>query len=195
MYRIIYFIIYPFMRLFFPCKVIGRKNFPKKQPMIIICNHLTNVDAVYIYQYFYEKKFTLAKKELFESKVLGYLYRCVGGFPIDRGKVDLKAIKTSLAHLKDGHKLVVFPEGTRNKESEELQGVKNGAAMLALKAKVPILPMHIEKRAKIFRRNKIIVGKPFDLAQFYDQKLNSETLDKASEIITQKLLDTQNPNQ
>lgn len=161
--------------------------------MLIICNHLTNVDAVYIFQYFYEKKFTLAKKELFENKIMGFFYRCVGGFPIARGKVDLSAIKTSLTHLKNGNKLVVFPEGTRNKENEDLQGVKNGSAMLALKAKVPILPLHIEKRAKIFRRNKIVVGKPFELAEFYDQKLSTETLDNASKIITQKLLDTQNP--
>lgn len=195
MYRIIYFLIYPFMRIFYPCKVINRQNFVKKQPMLIICNHLTSVDPVYLFQYFYEKKFTLAKKELFENKLLGFFYRCVGGFPINRGKVDLSAIKTSLNHLKNGHKLVVFPEGTRNKENEELQDVKNGASMLALKAKVPILPLHIEKRAKIFRRNKIIVGKPFDLAQFYDQKLTTETLDKASEIISQKLLETKDKQQ
>ena len=192
MYRFMYFLMFIGFRILFPCRVINRKNFPKKQPMIIVCNHYSGVDAAYIYEYFYEKKYTIAKKEIFQNKILGMMYRWVGGFPIDREKVDLTAIKTSLRYLKDGYKLVVFPEGTRNIQGDELQDLKNGAAMLALKAKVPILPMHIEKHAKMFRMNKIYVGKPFDLAQFYDQKLSSETLDQASEVMAQKLVEVKN---
>ena len=59
--------------------------------------------------------------------------------------------------------------------------------MLAIKAKVPIIPINIKKKPKLFRRNKIIIGKPFELKDFYDQKLNSDVLDKASEIVYEEL--------
>jgi len=85
----------------------------------------------------------------------------------------------------------VFPEGTRNKKSEELQEIKSGTAMLAIKAKVPVLPIHIAKRAKVFRRQRLYIGEPFDLSEFYDQKLSAEVLDAASKKIEEKLLEVE----
>ena len=189
MYRFLYYLTFLFWRIVYPCKIVNKKRWEWKTPMVVVSNHLSNLDPIYINAYISEPKKFLAKKELFKNKFVGKILKVAGGLPIDRGQIDLSAIKASLAALKNGQKLVIFPEGTRNKEGEDLQELKNGAAMLAIKAKVPVLPLHIEKRGKVFRRNKVFIGQPFSLEEFHGQRLDAETLAKAGKIIEQKLLD------
>ena len=194
MYKFLYILTFLFWRIFFPLKVVNKKNWVKKQPFVVVANHLSNLDPIYINAYFFENKKFLAKKELFKNKFIGSILKVAGGVSIDRDKIDFSAIKQSLAALKSGKKLVVFPEGTRNKDTENLQEIKNGAAMLAIKAKVPVLPVFIQKRGKIFRRNKLFVGQAFGLEEFYDNKLDAETLNAAGKVIAEKLVDLQNQN-
>ena len=59
--------------------------------------------------------------------------------------------------------------------------------MFAIKAKVPVVPIFILRRPKIFRRNKIFIGQPFTLDEFYGKRLDSEELDRAGEIVTAKM--------
>ena len=109
--------------------------------------------------------------------------------PIQRGKLDLTATKSALKVLKQGKGLVIFPEGTRNKTDKTLGSIKAGAAMFAIKSQSPIVPIWIKKKPKLFRCNVLQYGKPFILEEFYDKKLNAETLEKASKIIETKLLE------
>lgn len=177
----------PFVRMFFPTKFIGKKNIPKGA-CIMVSNHTSNMDAVNLATHTWEKKHYLAKKELFKSKFVGFFLKNWGGISIDREGNDLSAIKESLKILKNGKKLVIFPEGTRNNnENMELGEVKQGAAMLAIKAKVPVVPMFVLKKPKVWRRNKVFVGQPFELSDFYGKKLSAEEMEKASKIIEDKI--------
>ncbi|MBO5394614.1 MAG: 1-acyl-sn-glycerol-3-phosphate acyltransferase [Clostridia bacterium] len=177
----------PFVRFFFPTKFIGKKNIPKGA-CIIVSNHTSNADAANLATHTWEKKYYLAKKELFKSKFVGGVLKSWGGIPIDRAGNDLSAIKESLKVLKNGKKLVIYPEGTRNNnENMELGEVKQGAAMLAIKGKVPVVPMFVLKKPKLWRRNKVFVGQPFELSDFYGKKLSSEELASASKIIEDKI--------
>ena len=187
MYWFAYIISFLFIRFLYPCRIVNKENI-KDGGMILVSNHMSNLDGVYIAEYLpYRKHYFLAKKELFKGKLLAKFMEAIGGIKVDRQKVDLSAIKTALSVLKQGKKLVIFPEGTRNKENESLQEIKNGTAMLAIKGQVPIIPLNIAKRGKAFRRQRIFVGKPFELAEFYGQKLSAEVLEKASEIIETNL--------
>ena len=69
----------------------------------------------------------------------------------------------------------------------ELGELKHGVAMFAIKAKVPIIPIFITRKPKIFRRNRIYVGESFTLEEFYNQKLDNELLTKAGEKVTAKM--------
>lgn len=68
--------------------------------------------------------------------------------PVKRGEVDLKATKECLSALKQNEILFIFPEGTRNRESDEMLPFKTGPAMFALKTKTPIRPFYIQKAKK-----------------------------------------------
>lgn len=175
------------IKIFFPTKIVGKKNIPKGA-CIISSNHTSNMDAVVFAVNTWEKKYYLAKKELFKNKVFGGFLKSLGAIKIDRQANDITAIKQCLKVLKDNKKLFIFPEGTRVKnENMELGEVKHGVAMFAVKAKVPIVPMFITKKPKIFRRNKIFIGEPFELQEFYGKKLASEELDSAGDIVAEKM--------
>lgn len=187
MFHFFQIICTPFIRFFFPTKFIGKKNLPKGA-CIIASNHTSNMDVPNLAVHTWEKKFYLAKKEMFKNKLVAFFARKWGGIKIDRQGNDINAIKTSLKVLKNNKKLVIFPEGTRNNnENMEIGEVKQGVAMFAIKAKVPVVPMFIMKKPKIFRRNKVIIGQPFELSGFYGRKLSNEELADATEIVAKKM--------
>lgn len=175
------------VRMFYPTKIIGKKNIPKGA-CILSSNHTSNMDAVIFALKTWEKKYYLAKKELFKNKFMGFFLKKFGAIKIDRQSSDVTAIKNCLKVLKEGKKLFIFPEGTRvQNENMELGEVKHGVAMFAIKAKVPIVPIFISKKPKPFRRNKIFIGEPFTLEEFYGKKLDNEELEKAGKIVTRKM--------
>ena len=174
-------------KIIYPCKIYGKENL-KKGKAVLTMNHTSNIDAVNIVLGTFEKKYFLAKKELFKNKLFGAFIKAMGGIKIDRQSADVGAIKNALKVLKNNKKLIIFPEGTRNKsDNVELGEVKSGAAMLAIKAKAPIIPVWVYNRPHAFRMTKILIGKPYELDEFYGAKITEEVLDKASEIVSQKL--------
>ncbi len=175
------------IRMSYPTKFVGKNNIPKGA-CIIASNHTSNLDAVLLAVHTWEKKYYVAKKELFKSKLIGSFLKSMGAIKIDRQSTDVAAIKNCMKVLKENKKLVIFPEGTRNKnEDMQLGEVKHGVAMFAIKAKVPIVPMFIAKKPKFWRRNKVVIGKPFTLEEFYGQKLDNDVLQKASDIVAEKM--------
>ena len=80
----------------------------------------------------------------------------------------MKAMKV----LKDEHKLVVYPEGTRNKTgSNEIQDIKAGAALFSVKTQKPIVPVITYQKPKMFRKTYMYVGEPFEFKEYYGKKL------------------------
>ena len=187
LYRFLKIICWPILFLILPTRLKNRKNIKKGKNYIFVCNHTTNLDIVLLVQNIHRRQYILAKKELFSSKFKSWFLKKMHAVPIDRQNLDLHAVKTCMTLLKNGETLTIFPEGTRNKTSDDLQAVKNGTAMFAIKSGVEILPIHIAKRPRLFRFNTLTFGEPFSLNQFSGQKLTKEVLDEASKIITDKM--------
>ena len=187
-YRISHALCSVYTGLFYPTKVIGKKNVPKKGAAILCCNHRSNMDVVVIETHFYKRPFILAKHTLFKNKFVGAILKSYGGIPVNREQVGVQSIKMALDVLKRGDRLLLFPEGTRKDISdEEGLALKSGTAMFALKSKAPIVPMWLIKKPKAFRRNILLVGEPFYLTEFEGQKMTKEVLEQASQIISQKM--------
>jgi len=176
------------LAIFYPTKIIGRKNIIKGKA-IMAANHTSNMDVVLLLANTYEKKYVMAKKELFKNKFVGAILKSYGGISVDRENNDIAALKKSLKVLKNNKKLIIFPEGTRNKteDTSKLMEIKKGTAMLAIKSKSPVIPVWISRRPKAFRLTKIIIGEPFELTEFYGEKLSDENLQKATQIISEKI--------
>ena len=178
--------------LFYPTRVIGKKNLIKTK-CIWACNHTTNHDVLVLGTKAFCRFYALAKAELFKNKFMNWYLNSIGGIPVHRGMSDINAIKQTLRVLKEKNKpLLIFPSGTRESTPEEVQDLKNGVAMFALKANAPIVPMVLVRSPRIFRRNRFVIGEPIDISQYQGQKPSKEIYDEINEKITlsmQQMLD------
>ena len=162
-----------YLLIFRGMRVYGSENVPTKGPLIIAGNHISNMDPPALAAAIDRRCTFMAKKELFANAAFAWLLRSLGAFPVDRGRADIEAIKTSLKNLKDGRVLMVFPEGTRHKPGQ-LGQAQPGIVSIALKAKVPILPCALTNTEDGKRPIVIRIGKPISLEQYFDRKLTKE---------------------
>lgn len=146
--------------IYYRVSVTGRENIPEG-PCVVCPNHSSYADpplaAVGISHR--HNIAVMAKKELFEGKpFFARLITWLGAFPVARDTADITAIKTALKAVKDGRKLILFPQGTRGAGEGE---TKEGAAMIAARTKAPILPVFISENKRKHGRVKIVIGEPF----------------------------------
>ena len=188
MYKFLRIILLGFIKTFFPFRIINGKNAKIDGAVLIISNHLSNVDSFMVGACFKEKIFFLCKKEWFEKRFFAKILGKLGAIPIDRENVDLNAFKESLKTLKNGDKLAVFPEGTRNKTGAELLPVKAGAALIAVKAKVDILPVYIKRKSKFLKKNEIYVGQRISLSDYYGKKIDKQTEEELKTLTANAIL-------
>ena len=177
-------IIFPFLLIFYPLRIIGKKYIKntKKNPVIYCANHQTNADAVLYKARVCPTARAMAKKNLFKFKPFGWLLKQFGAYPVDRGANDIQAIKTTLKYLKTHKPILLFPEGTRVQNADAMD-IKNGLALFAIKADAYVIPSYFRKITKPFVFNTLLIGKPFkfsDYPEFKDGKTDKETLSKAT---------------
>lgn len=174
------------IRLLYPTRFIGQKKFVKKGS-IFAMNHLSIMDSLILGLHVRPQLHFIAKSELWRRKLIGVFLRWLGTVSVKRGQPDMNATKKALHILEKNKILAIFPEGTRNKsKTTNMQALKHGTALIALKAQVPIRTFCIWRKARIFRRNFIYVGEEFTLEQFYDKKITKEVLQDATAYISQK---------
>ena len=160
-YKFFYTLLRPFIGLWFPMKFIGREHIPEGGALVC-ANHSSGVDPFFI-AFALTKKHPIvpmAKESLLKIPVIGKILELVGAFPVKRGASDIHAVKFALEQLKAGAYVTLFPEGTRIKSREEGEP-KTGAAMLACRTGVPVVPMYIPMKKKILRINRVYIGEPF----------------------------------
>ena len=178
MYWVFRPIAWVFYKLFYRVKIIGKENIIKKGKSIVVCNHLCKMDVFVVGALYPNKTIFLAKKEWYKNKFISWVLRTMGSIPVDRDKPSLTTIKESLQVLKNNKRLGIFPEGTRNVNGTEIQEIKQGTAMFAVKGKAVITPVIIYSKLKKFKTNYAIVGEPIDFSEYYDQKFDQEIVDK-----------------
>lgn len=146
--------------------------------MVLCANHTSNWDPPVLGTPLERKVHYMAKAELFEVPVLGYVLPRIGAFPVKRGGVSKESIRLSIQLLKDGNMLGIFPEGTRSNAG----GMgKKGAASLAIKSGATVIPAAIIGSYKPFSRMKVVYGPPVDISEFADN--GPEGLEQATDKI------------
>jgi len=164
--------------LLFRLKAVGKENVPAEGPVVLCCNHISNFDPPVLGTPLDRKVHYMAKAELFELPVLGYVLPRICAFPVKRGGVSKESIKLSIQLLRSGEMLGIFPEGSRSNAG----GMgKKGAASLALKSGATVVPAAIVGNYKLFRQMKVVYGSPVDISEFADS--GSEGLELATDKI------------
>lgn len=180
-------LLYIPVKLVFPVKIVGKENIPLPEKVITVSNHLSWVDIALVAINVKGFRHIIAKKELTKNKVFAKLMEWAGAISVDRGKADLGSVRKVMHALKNNESITIFPEGTRNKKDENLQEVKAGAAMFALKGDAEVVPIMILHKQRVFRRNYLYVGKPFSLKEFGAGRLDSHAVECASQKIESEM--------
>lgn len=177
-------LIWPFFTIFFPTKVIGKKNLVKGK-VIWACNHQSNWDIWVIGTRIFKRFYVLGKKELFKNKIVGGFLKKIGAIPVDRGKPDIEAVKTSLRVLKEKQKpLLIFPTGTRTSSPDEVQNLKNGVSMFATKTDSLIVPIVLVRKPKFLRSNRMIIGEPINPKDYANyEQINNQLTKQMEEML------------
>ena len=186
LYKILYVLCFLPIKLLFPVKVKGKENLIKGKA-ILCCNHQSNIDFIPILYASKTKTYTICKKELFSSKIKKWFFSNMRAIPINRAKPEISSIKKCLEVLNKNQNLLIFPEGTRTNK-EDIEGLKNGVSMFALKSKAPIIPMVYLKKNKVFRRNILKIGKPI----YFDLEYNKENMQKVVEKLEAEMNNLKN---
>jgi 1-acyl-sn-glycerol-3-phosphate acyltransferase len=152
-------------------KVSGKENIPKAGPYIIVTNHMSLADPPVLYISFPNMRLRFFAGEKWERHLFfGPIMKAVGAVYINRGEVDRRALREALAALEDGSIFGLAPEGTRSRVRQLIEA-KDGAAYLASRAQVPVVPMGVvntdlvAENVRRLRRTRLEthVGRPFML--------------------------------
>ncbi|HEY3333098.1 MAG TPA: lysophospholipid acyltransferase family protein [Capsulimonadaceae bacterium] len=134
-------------------KVVGAEYIPATGGVIVAPNHTSMVDPPLMACAVKRPLRYMTKAEMFKVPVIGPLCIQLGGFPVVRGTADRGAIRKALSVLANGEVLIIFPEGNRG-DGVTLQEAEKGAAMIAIKSGVPIVPCYIDGSSKMLGKGK-----------------------------------------
>lgn len=174
-------------------EVHGLENIPASGGLVVASNHKSYWDPIIVGCAFPKKRhiFFMAKAELFKIPVLGAIIHRLGAFPVKRDGADRSAIRIAINHLVSGEVVGIFPEGTRNK-SEGTLDPHLGAAMLASKAFVPVMPVAVIGSRGLWGKVKVMIGEPMFFESYPSEnkspKHNREQLLEISRRIMERIM-------
>ena len=176
---VLYYILLPLAWLVFHIgfrvECVGRENLKKVQTggCILAPNHVSAIDPVFVVitRFWGKRMVVFAKKELFEiNALLTWFFRCMGALCVRGTRDELETIDKTVEVCKNGGTLLIFPEGTREKEGKLLPP-KSGLFVIAAQAAVDVVPVRIlydtpDGKMRFFCKVKVVYGEPMPAAQF-----------------------------
>lgn len=164
----IYYVVGFVADILHPVSVEGLEKLP--QSGALLCpNHSSNWDPILValklpVNY---RLHIMAKEELFRFKLLAWLLRKVGAFPVSRGNNDIQSVKTAIQAIKGGDNLLIFPEGTVIRNgigcADGLPAhAKAGVAVIGIRTGATMIPVFVDGEKKLFHRTRIIFGDPYE---------------------------------
>ena len=176
---VLYYILLPLawivFHVGFRVRTEGRDNLKKirTRGYILAPNHISAIDPVFVIitRFWGRRMIVFAKKELFEiNAFLSWFFRCAGAMCVRGTKEEAAVIDETVTRCQNGESLLIFPEGTREKDGTFLQP-KSGLFVIAAAAAVDVVPVRIhyetpDGKMKLFCKVRVVYGEPMPAAQF-----------------------------
>lgn len=172
-------------RIVYRVKINKEYKYNDNEAYVICANHLSTMDALGILVTNKRKIQFVAKMELFHNKILFNWAHVFDIIPVRRNSADINSVRLCLKALKNNAIVGIFPEGMRH-GLEKNATIKNGAALLAYKANVKVIPVGIKSSFKPFTKVEYNYGKPIDVREFKTDDPN--WLDNASKHIIDEII-------
>lgn len=168
LYLLVGAVSWPFVTFLFRLRATGVENVPREGGFVLAANHWSNFDPWPLAMPLFPRRFFrfMAKSELFWFP-LGLVVRAGGGFRVRRGVQDEEAIVTAVELVREGHAVVMFPEGTRRRKGLRKKHEarwRSGAARIALQSGAPLVPAGIAGTERLARLGplRVAYGRPVE---------------------------------
>jgi 1-acyl-sn-glycerol-3-phosphate acyltransferase len=180
-------------------KAVGAENVPETGGVILAPNHISYADPPTAGCGITRKVRFMAKQELFDIPVLGFLIRRVGAFPVHQKTADRAALRKAIELLEQGEVVCIFPEGTRSLDGE-LQKAVPGIGMVALRSKAPIVPVALIGTNRLlpphsfllhFARVRTIYGEPLTFDDLHDRGTDREAVEQVGQRVMAAIAELQ----
>ena len=184
---VIYALAYVVSRVLWRVTVHSRFPVPPGQGAVIVCNHRSSLDPSFIALTVPRVVHWLVAREYCEFFLFRGLLRLCGSIPTNRGGIDTAATKTAIRIVEQGGLVGLFPEGRINTTHRTLLPGHPGAAMIALKARAPVVPCYIRGAPYdgtllgcllMTAAVRLEIGQPIDLSAYFDRAGDRELLDE-----------------
>lgn len=188
LYSVAHALIVGLTMLFTRTTVIGRHNIPRSGAYLLAPIHRSNIDTPLTATVTRRRIRFMGKDSLWKISPVGWIMSALGAFPVTRGTADREALKRCIAVLEQGEPLVLFPEGTRQ-SGPTVMPLFDGAAYVAVKAGVPIIPIGIGGSERVMpkgskmiypRKCVVVVGEPIVAALSSGERGDGEPLARSS---------------
>lgn len=158
--------------------VIGAENVPKNQTVLFVSNHQGNFDIPILLGYIDKPKAFIAKIEIMKIPLISSWMKQMNCVFLDRSDMrqSLQVMNGAVERLKKGYSMVIFPEGTRSK-GNAMGEFKAGSLRIAIKAKVPIVPITIKGSFKLMEQNGFLI-KPAEVEMIISEPIETTNLTK-----------------
>ena len=190
LYFVVAVLSWPALKVVFRHRAVGTEKLPSEGGWVLAANHWSNVDAWALGLPLFPGRFLrfMAKSELFWFP-LGAIITAGGAFPVRRGERDEEAVAKAVELCREGHVVVMFPEGTRRQKGLRKKHEARwhtGAARIALEAGVPLVPAGITGTNRLAKLGplRVAYGSPLELGD-----LAAVPLEQASSLATERLRD------
>lgn len=170
---------------FLPVKYHHKERLQADPPYVLIGNHNSFMDPVIMGVAIpkHQVRF-IGKKELWANKIVAALFNSMNMIPVDRHNSDMEAMRACMRVTREGGILGIFPEGTRHHKGL-MEALESGVGLIALRSRVPLIPVYIAGKVKLFRKLHVYVGEPIPTEDLREQGVNKETCELLLERITQ----------
>jgi 1-acyl-sn-glycerol-3-phosphate acyltransferase len=148
-------VVSPMLHTYFRGRIHGAQYVPTKGSMVVVSNHASDFDPPLLSCGVGRPVAYMAKAELFRVPILKQAITLYGAYPVKRGASDRQAIRSALAYLDQGWATGVFLQGTRTTDAR-ITKPHFGAALIAAKAQVPLLPVSLWGTEKIVKKGNYI---------------------------------------
>lgn len=186
-------IVSPVLHVYFRGCIYGAENVPQRGPLLVVANHASDFDPPILSNCVLRPVSYMAKEELFRVPLLGPAIRLYGAYPVKRGSADRSALKAALKQLEQGWAVGIFLQGTRTRDGR-IHSPKLGAALLAAKTQVPLLPVSLWGTHRIVPKGSrfprpvpvtIRIGQPLPPPTSTDKAMLGATTQQCVEVIHQ----------
>jgi 1-acyl-sn-glycerol-3-phosphate acyltransferase len=167
-YRFVRLLLVAISRTYWRLTVEGREHIPATEPFVLAPVHRSNVDTVLVSTITRRRMRFMGKDTMWKIRFFGMIWDALGAFPVHRGTADREALRRCIEVIEQGEPVVIFPEGTRQ-SGPEVQPLFEGAAYIANRTGVPIVPVGIGGSAKAMPKGSkmiypakvhIVIGPP-----------------------------------